>query len=159
MPTLFKEKQRFGDKLVHATLGLLCVATLIGSLQYLGESSRNLLDFFFLLTISLLSGGAIWWLNRLQLKLAVTEKKIKYKLSPLHGKKRTIAWKEVADYEVVRTSPAAQWSGANISFGPERRVTLSGRNGLALMTKSGDQYFIGCRNVEKLERVLKTQLK
>lgn len=98
--------------------------------------------------------GAIAWLRAVKLKVEVTQKDIKYKLYPLHAKKQSIPWEEVAECKIVSTPEAAQWCGGNITFADEKRYSLSGRNGLAIKTVQDENYFIGFQDVSKLQQIV-----
>ena len=149
----FKERQRYDNKWVPVLLGVTGLVAFGKGIYFLTASDVRLENAVFLFLVALGAAGLIWWLHRLEMKVTITEKKVKFKLSPLHPKKQSIAWKEIGRCEIVKTSEAAQWSGGNITFN-EKRYSLNGRNGLAIRTKSGESYFIGCKNVEKLQQTL-----
>ncbi len=152
---LFKEKHCYGNKIVLIALVAIGLLTSIRALSFLvnGETSHYY-DCIFLFTITLVIICAVWWLTRLKLKVAIGDKNIKFKMSPRHVKKRSIPWEEVEKCEIVKTSEAAQWSGRNITFHREKRFSLTGRNGLAIKTRNGECYFIGCKNIAKLRQTL-----
>lgn len=151
---LFKEQQRYTDKTILAILGVIVIGMLIGAISHLIQAEVNYLMALSFFSISALFGVLIWWLTRLKLKVVITNKFIRFKLSPIHVKKHTISWKEIDKCEIVKTSEAAQWSGGNITFNHEKRISLTGRNGLALRTQKGEHYFIGCKNIEGLKEAL-----
>lgn len=148
---LHQEKQRFNDKVVMGLLGVGVIAALFGTVNALfisGEPPLNAAVYF---GVALVLAGCMYWLASLQLKVTVSKKCIKYKLStPLNEVSEKIKWKEVEDCTIVRTPKIAQWHGANLSYGGENRYSLSGRSGLSLTTKNGRHYFIGCDDVEHL---------
>lgn len=150
----FKEKHRYDDKPVLILLGIFGTAAAVSGVQFLLQNQQNYLRASVALATAIALGGLIWWLRSLRLKVSVSEKNIKYKLSPLHDKKRSVAWKDVEKCEIVKTPEIAQWSGGNISFNREKRISLTGRNGLALQTKEGENLFIGVKNVDELEKTL-----
>jgi hypothetical protein len=150
----FKEKQHFRDIPVLVLLGLMMLATLYGTVKALVEAGGNYGNFIILFVATLSLGVWIWWLTRLRLKVSVSDKKIKYKMSPIHPKKQSIKWEQIENCELVKTPPVAQWSGGNISFNHEQRISVTGRNGLAIKTKEGKHYFIGCHNIEQLKEAL-----
>lgn len=151
---LFEEKQRYNDKFTIVILWIATLGTLLGAITFLIQSEKNYLNGIFFFAIALLLGVLLWWLKKLKLKVAISDKKIKFKMSPIQVKTQVILWNEVATCRVIQTPSAAQWSGANISFMPEKRTSLTGTNGLAIKTKSGEQYFIGCNNIEELNKAL-----
>lgn len=99
-------------------------------------------------------GMLIWWLSRLQLKVEFNAKYIKFKMSPVHMNKKVLLWKDIKRFGIIETSEAAQWSGGNITLRQEKRISLTGRNGLALKTKQGAYFLIGCQDIDKLKHAL-----
>ena len=150
----FKETQRYKDKLIPLALGVVGLMAVVRGMNLLQTSNAEVGTIVFLFALALASVGAIFALYRLKLKLSISDKKIKYKLSPWHSAKQSILWQDVDSCKIVQTSEAAQWSGGNITFNHEKRFTLSGRNGLALKTKSGERYFIGCEDILGLRKAL-----
>jgi len=150
----FKEQSRYGDRII---LGTICVAIFV----LIGLSIRNLLspnfDWAYLgvcLAVTAFLGGTFYLLNRTRMKVSINKKRIKFKVKPFHQKARSIAWNEVEDCQIVRTNQAQQWQGGNIHLPGEMFISLVGRNGLSIKTKSGKQYFIGCADVDGLEDAL-----
>jgi len=47
-------------------------------------------------------------------------------------------------------SETAKWNGWNVSFSREKIFSVSGRNGIDIRMKNGEQLFIGSKNVEGL---------
>ena len=150
----FKETLQYQSKLVPILLGLVSLATAIRGVDFLSASEPQLGNAILSFTVAAASVALIWWLRKLKLKVAITAKNIKFKLSPLHEKKQSIPWKEIDECEIVRTTEAAQWSGGNITFNHEKRYSLTGRNGLAIKTKKGECFFIGCRDILGLQHAL-----
>ncbi len=150
----FKEKQRYSNKWVLVILGIVCLLTIFGGVKFLLKSPADYFQAIFLLVTALALGVLIWWLTRLKMKVVISEKNIKFKMSPIHLKKQVVPWEDVEKYEVVKTSEAAQWSGGNITFNDEKKYSMTGRNGLAFKTKNGEYYFIGCKDVEALRSAL-----
>lgn len=151
---LFKEKQRYSNQVVLALFGGIGLVAILRGMFFLMGPHRRYIEAAFLFAIAFTIGGVIWWLRSRQLKVSVSRKNIKFKMSPMPFKKQVIAWKDVETCEIIKTSEAALWSGWNISFNHERRYSLSGRNGLAIKTKDGARYFIGCKNLAGLQRAL-----
>jgi hypothetical protein len=152
--SFFKEKQRFEDKVILAIIGLVGLFGLFGGIKSLLATDTNYTNTIFLFFIAAIAVAAIWWLTRLRMKVSISEKGIKFKLSPIHAKKRFIAWKDIAVCRIIKTSEAARWSGKDINYKHEKKVSLTGRNGLAITTKDGQRYFIGSNNVNELQQAL-----
>ncbi len=149
----FKETQQYENRLVPIILGIVGLFAIIKGIMFLVASERSVGSAIVLFIIASGIGITIWWLTKLKLKVAITEKNIKFKLSPVQMKKHTIPWSEIDRCEIIKTSEAAQWSGGNIAYN-EKRYSLSGRNGLAIKTKSGESYFIGCKDITGLQLAL-----
>lgn len=150
----FNEKQHFNDKLVFILLGAGIGGALFGLVKSFANGEVTLLNTIAYLSIVSGLGLLFWWLKRLKLKVSVSDKRIKYKMSPIHNKSQRIAWDEVASCEILRTPLAAQWHGSNIRYSGESWFSLTGRNGLSIETKDGRRLFIGCRNVDELAATL-----
>lgn len=150
----FKEKSRYGDRVI---IGAICLAML--ALFVLGGKNALSADFDWrylsvcLATMSLL-GGMLYFLRRAQMKVSINKERIKFKVQPFHQKARRIDWEEVEDCQIIRTNEQAQWQGGNIHQPGEIFVSLVGRNGLSIRTKSGRKYFIGCKDVDGLTEAL-----
>jgi hypothetical protein len=153
---LHEEKQRFNDKVAMALLGTGTVGLLYAAVSSLLTDPANYFraGVFFLTAFAL--GGWLYWLVKLQLRVKISDKSIKFRMAPLHTTNRKIKWKEVKDCSIVRTPKIAQWHGANISYGTESSFSLSGRNGLSITTKDGRKYFIGCRDVDGLQEAMRS---
>lgn len=150
----FKEEQRFDNYLALITLGLFGLGAIVGGMIHLLKAESNYLFAALSFTTAIAIGLGIWWLTRLKMKVVVSEKGIKFKLSPIHPKKQLIPWKKIDSCVIVKTSEAAQWCGGNITFNHEKRVSLTGRNGLAIKTKEGENVFIGVKEVSELHEAL-----
>ena len=151
---LFKEKQRYDNKLVLIILGLISLLAIVGGIKSLLKTPTHYYETIILFITALVIGVLIWWLTKLKMKVTISEKSIKFKISPIYLKKRSIPWKEIEECEIVKTSEAAQWSGGNITFKREKRFSFIGRNGLAIKTKKGEYYFIGCKKIAELQQAL-----
>ncbi len=154
MDSKFKDKQHFNDTLVFAIIGLAFLATIAGLIKTLWIGDLNLMKSLIYLGVLALLGGWFWWLRRLELKVSINQKRIKYKMAPYHAKSKRISWDEVTSCKVVKTPLVAQWHGSNVHFFREKWFSLSGRNGLSLLTRDGEAYFIGCKDVEGLAKFL-----
>ncbi|MFK7935200.1 MAG: hypothetical protein AB8G22_16935 [Saprospiraceae bacterium] len=151
---IFKEKQRFSDRIILIALFIISLTSLLSALKHVSAPTANYANSIFLLVMFIVASVSLWWLTRLKLKVAISEDKINYKMSPVHSKKQSILWSKVKKCEIIRTSEAAQWSGGNITFNNEKRISLTGRNGLAITTKDGKHYFIGCKNIDGMQQAL-----
>lgn len=155
----FTEKQQIKDPLLLSA----SAALLVYSLFLLGrEIVIN--NFSHPIVISLLGVAVLvfafgmWIVFRVRLKVDVTKNGINYKMSPLHNKKKKIKWDEVDTCKVIETPKMAHMHSGNMKFWYEKKFTLSGRNGLALITKEGDRYFIGTRETTELKKSIRKAL-
>ncbi len=150
---IYKEKQRYADKTMLSLLFVGTAAAVYGLVSTLFtnmETGKALT--YMLIAISL--GGILWFLRRLQLKVVVNDKKIKYKLAPLHDSSRKIRWENVESCKIVKTPFLAPNHGTKHRFGGEKRLTFYGRNGLSIRTKDGQKFFIGVKDVDSLRSAL-----
>lgn len=150
----FKEKQRYDNKVAFVILGFVGLILVGAELKFLLDLPTNYYNVAFLFLGIVAVGSIMWWLTQLKMKVAITDKKIKAKLTSTFVKKCSIKWEEVASCKIVKTPEIAQWSGSNISFGRETKLSLNGRNGLAIQTRNGESYFIGCNNIPALQQAL-----
>lgn len=150
----FKETQQYKNKLVLIILGVVGVIAIVKGIIFLLASEPQIGSAIFLFIVGVSIGILMWWLTKLKLKVAITEKNVKFKLSPIHIKKHSIPWKEIDKCEIVETSEAAQWGGRNITFNHEKRYSLTGRNGLSIKKKKGEYFFIGCTDIAGLQEAL-----
>ena len=151
----FKEEQRYNSKYLLILLGAISLVVAAVGLRELLSPVPNYANVTFLFTAAIIIGGLTVWYNQLWMKVTICDKKIKFKMSPLPVRKHSLKWKEIEKCAIVKTPEAAQWSGGNITFNHEKRYSLNGRNGLAIQTKRGERYFIGCRDVAALREALR----
>ena len=153
---LHKEEQRFNDKVVMAMLGIGILGLLYAAINTLlfTPSAYIKAGTFFLVALAL--GGWLIWLVKLRLKVKISNKSIKYQMAPFHTTNRKNKWKEVKKCTIVKTPKIAQWHGGNLSYGAESRFSLSGRNGISVTTKDGRKYFIGCCDVDGLQKAMQS---
>ncbi len=152
---LFKETQSFRNNLLFALLLVLLALVmyrLIAELMNPGPDFFGMIALCGVLLVSALT--AIWYMHQLRMKIAVSHKSISFRMAPLHGRKHKIYWDNVESCEIVETPEIAQWQGANISFNHEHRYSICGRNGLHLVTKDGQEYFLGSRRLNDLKSAL-----
>ena len=132
-------------------MGAGMIGALIGLVKVAVYGPRTTIEPIVYLATLLLLGLGLRRLLRLKMKVAVSQKRIKYRLFPIHTDWKSIPWDEVETCEVVRSPRFSQWHGSNIHFGGELWYSLTGRNGLSIKTRDGKWYFIGCKDVEALE--------
>ncbi|MGB1242591.1 MAG: hypothetical protein ACPG49_08720 [Chitinophagales bacterium] len=152
---LFEEKQTYTKSKVI----LLAVITLLTSAFFIQLAIQTPYDKTAVILGGLISvgylAGITFYLWRLQLKTVINSKKIKFRYSPLHAKKQTIKTKEIEDYQVVKTPFLAKLSGWDVQFSTREQVySLSGRTGLELRLKDGQQIFIGTQKPIVLKNAL-----
>ncbi|NJC26443.1 hypothetical protein [Neolewinella antarctica] len=151
---LYREESGFSEIITIGLLSLTLLALLIASGVNAFTESANHNWALVYAGAALIVGGILYFLYRMKMKLVVSEKVIKFKMTPFHGKSRKIKWKNVAEYEVIKTHPLAPNHGSHLASS-ERRFSLSGRNGLSILMTDGARYFIGCRDVDRLEESLR----
>jgi len=149
---VFKEEYSFDDKVLFTLLGAGFVGASWGLLNlFLSEQAASTKTLAYIIIVLIL-GFLLFALRQLKLKVSINDKRIKYKMFPLHNKSQKIEWEEVESCEIVKSPYFAQWHGGNIQFNHESWYSLTGRNGLSIKTKDGRCLFIGCKNVEKLKQ-------
>lgn len=150
---IYREESGFSEIVTTALLALIALALCVaGAANLMGaEANHGWAILYF--GVALVLGGVLYFLYRMKMKVVVSEKTIKYQLTPFHDKLQKIKWRDVADCEVVKTHPLAPNHGSHLASG-ERRFSLTGRNGLSILTKAGERYFIGCRDVDQLKESL-----
>ncbi|MDA8692940.1 hypothetical protein N9L92_02680, partial [Saprospiraceae bacterium] len=132
--------------IVLQVVGLACVFGLVKELLSASGSTTKILTFISVIAVTTL---IVLLLRRLKLKVDINDKRIKYKMTPLHSKSHKIKWDEIASCEIIKTSKSAHWHGGNLNHG-ELKYSLTGRNGLSILTKEGIRYFIGINDLDSL---------
>lgn len=150
----FKEKSRYGDRVILGALSLAMLALLAVGVKNAFSPDFDWLYVGVCLAGTAFLGGIFYLLNRTRMKVSINDERIKFKVKPFHQKARRIDWDEVENCQIVRTNQTRQWTGGNVHQPGEAFISLVGRNGLSIRTKSGQQYFIGCKDVEGLESAL-----
>lgn len=155
----FTEKQRVKSPVILGALITLLAYSLFlfGREIYFNQFTQPIVLFLLGVAIAVFA-LAIWLVSRIKLKLDVTTKAIHYKMSPLHSKKKKIKWDEVETCKVIESPKGVHMHGSNMKFWYEKKFTLSGRNGLALITKDGDRYFIGTQETSELKKSIRKVL-
>ncbi len=151
---IYEERQRYHDRTVIILLSAAILGLLYGAASYFWRSDITLLYSLVCLALAGGLGYALWWLTQLRYKLTITDKNVKFKLKPLTGGSRKISWDEIASCTLVKTPDVAKWHGSNLPHPGEKIYSLDGRNGLMIVTKDGQRYFIGCQNIEDLREAL-----
>jgi hypothetical protein len=153
---IFKEKQRFHN---WEVIGLLAFLALALTYKFFDQQwihpVADPMSLTSYLILMLPMTAALWYFLSLRLTVRITDKYISLKPANWMQKKRKIKWDDVEECEVLKTSPTAQWSGWNISFNHEKIYSFSGRTGLHLKTKKGDDFLIGAKKCEELEQAVR----
>lgn len=148
---IYKEKQSFNDYVTYSLLflALLGIVWVLGAAIVEGKFSLALA----VLCLSLIGliGFEIWYLQNLRMTLSINDKFIKLKKLPLPNKAEKIYWDNISECSILSSPKSGIWSGNNISFSRIKYYSLSGRNGLSIMTKDGRRYMLGSQNVDKLK--------
>lgn len=151
---VFKYSEKFKDTVVYAILGafvILCLAGIISSVM-VGQVQLEKIGVY-LLVIGVAIGAFVWF-RKLELNVEVTDEMVSFQMLPLHKSAHRILWKDVVSCDVIKTPKYAQWHGSNLNFGNPRWFSLSGKNGLSIVTKDGKTFFIGCNDVALLSEFL-----
>jgi len=153
---IFKEKQRFCDWEVFALLSFFILALTYRFFdQHFIHPVGNAMSIVgYLLLLLPLIGGLVY-LASLRMSVKVTDKHISLKYSHWHREKHKIKWDDIEECEVLKPTPTAKWSGWNVSFNHEKKYTLSGRAGLHLRTKEGEDIIIGARKCNELAQAVR----
>ena len=153
---IYKEKQHFLNIRQRWLIGSAAMLTLYILIRL--SLIRDLhLDFTDLLT-GLLAAAvltlSIWFLLRLRLKSAVSERGIEYKMRPFHQKKRIIPWDHIKRINIMRMPRNYSWQKRYNSYMLQRKYTFSGRNGISIETVDGEAIFLGSQQVNELQHAL-----
>jgi hypothetical protein len=151
----FKEEQKFEYKELFV---LITIFILLGVYRFgcdlfsLSESFRSeILGGISLLLLSTI----LYVLWKTKMKVSINEHRIKLKMFCWKTERKKILWDDVESCQIIKTPLNAQWAGSNISFNREKKYSLVGRNGIYLMTKDGEEYFIGSKKISELEKVVR----
>ncbi len=147
----FKEKQAYNDKKIMLFLIATITFLLVSLAQSVIQNNWTIMSVLIYLVVVTLIGFQFWRLKKMELTISVNKKRIKFKMFPFHTEAQKIKWEEVQSCEIVKTPFGIQWHG---EYSHEAYFSLTGRNGLALTTKDGERYFIGCQNVDELANFL-----
>jgi len=156
---IFKEKQTFIGYTPIATMVILWVALLyIFMRELLFVPSGVYWNELFCLILLISLGYGIRLLLKMRLKTVISKESIAFQLEPFHSKKQKIKLENIENCSIVETPPMLQWHGGNIAFGRENIYSFSGRNGLAITTKDGRNYFLGSKKLRELEQAVRRVL-
>ncbi|MCB0552538.1 MAG: hypothetical protein KDD02_03220 [Phaeodactylibacter sp.] len=152
----YKEVQRFRRWEVIALLLFLLIGSTYHLFKLIGESTYDQTSLILqYLLILVLIGGALVYFISIRLIVKFDDEKIRYQFYPWHYHKHEVKWSEVADCQVVDTPAAAELSGWSVRIGTgERSFSVSGRRGLLLSLKDGQQLFIGSQHPDQLREAL-----
>ena len=151
---IYKEKQSFHDYVTYAflLLSLIGIAWIFGHAVYAGKFSVGMA--FLCLSLIGLIGFELWYLKNIRLILSINDKYIKLKKRPIPYKEEKIYWDNVKECSILSAPKGSIWFGNNINFGRIKKYSLSGRNGLSIITNDGTRYILGSQNVDLLKEKL-----
>lgn len=154
--TQFKEEQRFRRWEVFALLVVLMISA---SYHFVELYLSGVYESYFLTLqyalITVIIAGPLAYLLSIRLILKIDEEGIKYQYFPWHYRKHKIKWEEIEHFEFINTPVLAELSGWAVRLGTwERMFSVSGRTGLSLSLKNGEQLFIGTKHPEELKDAL-----
>ena len=92
----------------------------------------------------------------MHLETIITDEQISFQYKPFHRKPRKIAWHEVSDAYSRHYKPFREYGGHGIQtrIGKGKAFTVTGKNGLQLVLKSGKNILIGTQKPKELEMTL-----
>ncbi len=156
--TEYQELQRFNRWDAIALLAVLIVATVYSLGKYIFTGQIATMDpltlGFIVLCLLGMVAGMIYLLS-VKMEIEVKGKSIRFKYYPLQTKKQKIKFKDVEDFKIVKTPPAAAYSGWNVRYNTDEEFfSACGRTGIQLKLKDGKTFFIGCKRPEKLREIM-----
>jgi hypothetical protein len=78
-----------------------------------------------------------------------------YRFFPVHRKEKFIKWEDVAEVEVRKYKPIAEYGGWGFRTGRNgRALNTSGNMGLQILFKNGKKLLIGTQKSDELKRTL-----
>ena len=157
----FKEKQRFDRYEVLVLLITLCVALVaLMTAEVFNPHDDMVLRMLVMSALLLGIGARAVQMYSSGLKVSVNRKRIKYKLQSAKGMAGKIRLAEIAAIEPIAT-PGDMNRFENPWFSPledERFISVTGRNGVAVRTNSGERFFIGTRRPVEMFETLRVLL-
>ena len=152
---IFKEKQRFGGWEVIALLAFFIIGLTYRFIsQHWISPVSDSMSIWTYASFVLPLAAALWYLINLNLSVQVTDKNISAKYAPFRGKRHKIKWEDVEECEFLSFRGPARTSGWNVNYDHEKRFSLSGRRGVHLKTKDGENVFIGAKNLNGLKQAI-----
>ena len=154
--TCYKEEQRFRRWEVFALLAMLMIGASYHFIDLYLSGGYDL----FLLTlqyalVAIILTGALVYLWSIRLVLKIDKESIQYQFFFLHYRKHKLKWEEIEHLEFIEMPVSAELSGWAVRLGTwERMFSVSGRTGLSLSLKNGQQLFIGTQHPEELKAAL-----
>lgn len=158
--TIYKEEQRFRRWEVFALLLFLMIGTTYHFVELFisGAYEPGLLTLQYTL-IALILTGAMAYLWSIRLIVRIEEDGIQYQFFPVHYRKHKVKWEEIESCAFVDTPLSAELSGWAVRLGTgERMFSVSGRKGLSLCLKNGQQLFIGTQHPAQLKAAIGQRL-
>ena len=153
---LYKEEQRFRRWEVFTLLALLLIGASYHFVELYtsGAYEPGVLTLQYAL-IAIILTGALFYLWSIRLILKIDKNGIQYQFFPLHYRKHQVKWDEIDSFEFIDTPASAELSGWAVRLGTwERMFSVSGRTGLCLKLKNGQQLFIGTQHPGELKAAL-----
>lgn len=153
---IFKEEQRFRCWDLIGALLLLGAAALFRLTQviwngYALSSSQVLAGLLVLFVISL----CLLYFFKARMATKIDERGIRFKFFPWHFRKRQIGWDEIDSYQWEDLPFSAALSGWGVNYGTFEQVfSLSGRHGIHLKLKNGEELFIGTAHLQEMREVI-----
>ncbi len=152
---IFKENQRFSGWEVIGLLAFFVVGLTYRFIeQHWISPVSDPMPILAFLAFVIPMVGVIWYLVNVKLSVKVTDKSISFKYSPFNRKKHKIKWDDVEDCEFLSSIGSCRTSGWDINFDHEKRFSLSGRSGVHLRTKQGENVLIGAKDMRGLKQAI-----
>lgn len=153
---IYKERQYFLRSNFRWILGAIgLMALLIVIREYLNPNFT--MQFSDIIAGVLASGllvAAAWFLLKLKIKTAISEKGIEYKMFPFHKRKHLIPWEQIRHIEVIDTPRNSSWQSNYNTYMLQRKFTFSGRRGISIELCNGEYIFLGSSRVSELSKAL-----
>ncbi len=152
---IFKENQRFSGWEVIALLAFFVIGLTYRFVEqhWISPVSDPMPVLAYLGLVLPLAAG-LWYLVNVKLSVKVTDKSISFKYSPFNGKKHKIKWDDVEECEFLSSVGPCRTSGWDINFDHEKRYSLTGRSGIHLRTRQGENIVIGAKDINGLKQAI-----
>ncbi len=154
---LFKEKQ-LGLKNWGLTLVLLFTLIPLCIYLFLQMTKASGSDKIILFCTLIFTIALCLFFVFIKLKTEITQKKIKYRLSPFHFSTQTLSKSEIVEVENVVYNPIGEWGGWGIryDFRGNKAYTMYGNKGVQVTLKNGKMVLFGSQKSNKLyEAIIK----